>query len=210
MIRIITIEREYGSGSAAISEKLAAKLGWKLWDQALTCEIARLTKADVAAIEQREERVDPLYYRLLKVFFRGSFERSLPVSGLEVLDADRMTSLMERVIKEAACCENCVIVGRGAAYFLRDRADAFHVFIYAPLEEKIRRLRQSGKSEAEARELVATIDQERAAFIKTYFGKEWPNRHLYHMMLNSAAGDEAVIDNILHGVATLEKQAVPA
>jgi cytidylate kinase len=210
MIRIITMEREYGAGSAAIAEKLAAKLGWKLWDQALTCEIARLTKSDVSAVERREERVDPLYYRLLKVFFRGSFERSLPVSGLEVLDADRMTALMERVIKESACCENCVIVGRGASYFLRDRDDAFHVFIYAPLEEKIRRLRESGKSEAEARELVETIDQERAAFIKTYFGKEWPNRHLYHMMINSAMGDEAVIDNVLHGVATLEKQAVPA
>ncbi len=36
MIRTITIEREYGSGGADVARKLAERLGWKLWDQALT------------------------------------------------------------------------------------------------------------------------------------------------------------------------------
>ena len=48
MIRIITIEREYGSGAAQIAAKLATQLGWKLWDQQLTQEIAR--RAHCAAI----------------------------------------------------------------------------------------------------------------------------------------------------------------
>src|SRR2546423_10396064 len=39
MIRTITIEREYGCGAAQIAEKLASRLGWKLWDQQLTQEI---------------------------------------------------------------------------------------------------------------------------------------------------------------------------
>ena len=38
MIRVITIEREFGAGGTAIAEKLAERLGWKLWDQALTTE----------------------------------------------------------------------------------------------------------------------------------------------------------------------------
>ena len=45
---------------------------------------------------------------------------------------------------------NCVIVGRGSAYYLHDRPDTFHVFVYAPFEEKVRRLQQTGKSEQEA------------------------------------------------------------
>jgi hypothetical protein len=32
MIRIITIEREFGSSAGVIAEKVAARLGWKLWD----------------------------------------------------------------------------------------------------------------------------------------------------------------------------------
>ncbi len=96
-----------------------------------------------------------------------------------------------------------MIVGRGAPYVLRNRADAFHAFVYAPLEEKIRRVRELGKTEAEAVELVGAIDQERATFIKKYFGKEWPNRHLYHLMLNSAVGDEMVIGAMLGEIETL-------
>ena len=55
----------------------------------------------------------------------------------------------------------------------------------------------------EAAGLVEAIDQERATFVKKYFGKEWPNRHLYHMMINSAVGDEVVIRTILDEIETL-------
>lgn len=203
MIRIITIEREFGAGGSLIAEKLAQRLNWKLWDQALTAEIARMAQCDHHSVARIEERVDPLFYRLMKVFMRGSFERSLPVTGLEHLDADSMVVFMRRVIDRAAAAGDCVIVGRGAPYLLRDRADAFHVFIYAPLEEKLRRVRAAGKSEAEALDLVSTIDTERATFIKKYFGKEWPNRQLYHLMLNSRVGDDIVIQMILDEIRFL-------
>ena len=203
MIRIITVEREYGSGGAAIAEKLASQLGWKLWDQSLTAEIARLARVDQASVERVDERCDSLLYRLMKVYMRGSFERSLPTAGIDRFDADAMVALMQRVIERAASDGNCVIVGRGAPYFLRNHADAFHVFVYAPWEEKIRRVRASGKSEAEAVELVSAIDQERATFIKRYFGKDWPSRHLYHLMINSKVGDNSVIKTILSEVGML-------
>ena len=45
-IRIVTLEREYGSGGAVIAKRIAQKLGWKLWDEELTAEIARLAKVD--------------------------------------------------------------------------------------------------------------------------------------------------------------------
>jgi cytidylate kinase len=203
MIRVITIEREYGAGGAAIAEKLAAQLGWKLWDQALTEEIARQAHVDQSSIRRLEERVDPLFYRLMKVFMRGSFERSLPIGNLEYLDCENLVPFMSRVIERAAAGGNCVIVGRGASYLLRDRPDAFHVFIYAAWEEKMRRLREIGKSETEARELLQSIDHERATFVKTYFGKEWPTREFYHLMLNSKVGDEIVLRTITDEIAAL-------
>jgi cytidylate kinase len=203
MIRIITIEREYGAGGSAIARKLAESLEWKLWDEELTAEIARMARCDRSMVARMEERVDPLFYRLMKVFMRGSYERSLPVTGLEHLDADSMVVFMQRVIEGAAKTGNCVIVGRGAPYLLRNRTDTFHAFVFAPLEEKIRRVRELGKSETEAGELVDSIDAERATFVKKYFGKEWPNRHLYHLMLNSTVGDDAVIGTILNEIETL-------
>jgi hypothetical protein len=73
MIDIITVEREYGCGGGEIAERLANQLG-KLWDILLTEEIARRAERPKAIVENREERTDPLYYRLFKSFLRGSFE----------------------------------------------------------------------------------------------------------------------------------------
>jgi len=199
-IRVVTIEREFGSGAAAIAKLLAERLGWKLWDQELTTEIARLAQCDRTQVAEREERMDPLYYRLLKSFLRGSFEGSLNIHRLKLLDTDVIFRLTERVVKAAAAEGNCVLVGRGSAFFLENRPDAFHVFLYAPYEHKVRRLMESGNNQAEAARLVDTIDTERADFIKKYFGKEWPSRRLYHLMINSRIGDEAVVRAILHGM----------
>lgn len=146
-IRVITVEREYGSGGAMIAERLAKQLGWKLWDRELTAEIARVAKVTPEAACRCDERVDPLLSRLFRVYARGSYERTLPVTEGQHFNADSMVAMLQEVIEEAASKGNCVIVGRGAPYILRKRPDAFHVFIYAPVEEKLRRLKSIGQSE---------------------------------------------------------------
>ncbi len=176
MIKIITIDREYGSGAADIAATLAARLGWKLWDELLTIEIARILGCDCPAVEEREERRDALHYRLFKAFLRGSFEGTLNAQRVKMVDADCIREAAEKVVREAAEQGNCVIVGRGSAYYLQSNPDAFHVFVYAPFEEKIRRLRGLGKSEEEANVLAETVDQDRAAYIRQYFKLEWPLR----------------------------------
>jgi cytidylate kinase len=205
MIKVITIDREYGSGAADIAEKLAQRLGWRLWDQLLTTEIARFMDCDCRAVEEREERRDALHYRLFKAFMRGSFEGTLNAQRMKIADADCIREASEKIVLQAAKEGNCVIVGRGSAYYLRSNPGAFHVFVYAPLEEKVRRLRKQGKSEDEAYLLAETVDQDRAAYIKQYFEVEWPARHLYHLMVNSCVGEEIVVETILDSVAMLQK-----
>jgi cytidylate kinase len=206
-VRVVTIEREFGSGGADIARLLAERLGWTLWDQRLTDEIARRVQCDRSAVAEREERNDPLYYRLLKSFMRGSFEGSLNVPRLKLLDADVIVRVTKQIVDAAANEGKCVIVGRGAAFFLENRPDAFHVFVYAPYEDKVKRLISSGTAPGEAARLVETIDHERADFIKKYFDKDWPCRRLYHLMINSRVGDEAVVQTILNGIATHEEQS---
>jgi hypothetical protein len=197
VIRIITIEREYGSGAAQIAEKLTARLRWKLWDQLLTQEIARLVHCEQSAIENREERLDPFYYRLLKSFAQGSYEGSSTSVPVDALDADSIVRISQRVVEQAAASGKCVIVGRGSQHFLRARADTMRFFLYASKEGKIRRLVLQGKTERDAETLVNTIDCERAAFIKRYFHAEWPDRSVYHAMINTDSGGETVVQAIL-------------
>jgi cytidylate kinase len=203
-IRVIVVEREYGSGGAIIARLLAERLQWKLWDEDLTAEIARVAQVDHRAVQNCDERVDSLLYRLFKVYARGSYERSLPIGGSGTFDTDGMVAALQKVIESVAATGNCVIVGRGSPNILRNRPDVFPVFIYAPLEEKIRRLKAIGKSEKEALRLVEEVDRDRAAFIRHYFGKEWPTRSLYNLMINSKCGDECVVELILKGVAAAD------
>ena len=209
MIKIITIEREYGSGGGEIAQLLSKQLGWKLWDELLTEEIARLANCPKTVVEVREEKNDPLYYRLFKSFLRGSFEGSLNAHKLNVVDSESILKFTERVVLHAAKTGHSIIVGRGSQHFLRNRPDALRIFLYAPRENKIRRLIAGGKTEKEAQQRVDSLDQERAAFILKYFNVEWPDRDVYHAMINTAAGDEAVVLMILDLMKTLDAP-VPA
>jgi cytidylate kinase len=205
MIKVLTIDREYGSGGAAIANKVAARLGWKLWDQLLTDEICRWLKCDRSQVERHEEQRDPLRYRFLKAFLRGSFEGSANAPRMNIADAEGIRAVAERLIRKAAEEGNAVIVGRGSAYDLRDHPDAFHVFIYAPFEEKVQRLQSQGKSQEEAIELVESVDRDRAAFIKQHFEVDFPCRQFFHLMINSAMGEEAAVQTILHGLAIVQE-----
>ena len=205
MYRVITIEREYGCGAAEIARVLAQKLGWKLWDRELTAEIARVANVDPSAVSMCEERVDSTFQRLVKVFWRGSYERSANLE-YQPFGPDRMVEVGEEVMKDIADRGNCVIIGRGAPYFLRERSDTFHVFLYAPRGEKLRRVQNRGTKLRDAEDLVDTVDRERMEFIKHYFHADWPTRSLYHVMINTAMGDEHVISTVLHTMHELEEK----
>jgi cytidylate kinase len=210
MFRIITLEREFGSGGGGIACQLARRLGWKLWDQQLTAEIAKKAEVGEEAVAMCDERVDSRLYRMAKAFWRGSYERSLPLADATAFDTDRMMAMMAEISGSIAAEGNAVIVGRGSPFFLREREDTYRVFTYARRDEKIRRLLDLGKSRAEAEDLVDNVDKERVAYIKHYFNAEWPTRSLYHTMINTEIGDEKVIDMILHGMKILEESPAEA
>jgi len=210
VFRIVTVEREFGCGAPAIAADLARSLGWKLWDQELTQEIAKVANVDCSEVERHEEKVDSRLYRIARVFWRGSYERATPLSEAQAFDADCMVRMMQEIMERIAQEGNAVIVGRGAPYLLRERSDSFHVFMYAPRPEKIRRVMAGGKSAKEAEELVDSIDRERMAYVKHYFDAEWPNRTLYHLMINTAIGNQNVLDCMLRTMRLLNEHVPPA
>ena len=198
MKQLLLIDQEYGAGAIAIGERIAKRLNWKLFDQALTDEIARLAKIPVEVCERRLERNDPFLHRLINVIWRGSFDRNLPSPDLAVLDSRRLASLVQQVIEQTAEKKPCVIIGRGAPYFLRHRTDTFCVFLYASRELKFRRVLKRVGNETEAIELVDTIDEDRRKFVKHHLGEDWPNRALFQAMFDTVVGDEIVIETILN------------
>jgi cytidylate kinase len=190
MVNVITIEREFGCGASEIARLVADRLGWSLWDERLTQEIARLTESTPQAVEQREWRSDPVVYRVFQDFLRGAFEGGLPPSNrLHTLDARRIAAVSEIAIKTALSSGPSVIVGRGAQFFLRNRKDAFQVLFYASRDHKIGRLISKGETQSKAIELIDTTDKARAAFVRQYLGLKWQEPDLYHAMFNTEMGE---------------------
>src|SRR5208337_5651716 len=100
MKRILVIEREYGAGGSDIAQLAAKRLGWKLLDHELTQQIAQLAKIQPEICQKRLEKVDPWLYRLAKVFWRGSHERSAMLNDSDIVDADRLICLSQEVIEK--------------------------------------------------------------------------------------------------------------
>lgn len=207
MKEILLLDREFGAGASTIGERLAKRLNWALFDDQLSQEIAELARIPVDVCRRHEERADPWLRRLVNVVWRGSFAHNLPSPDLAILDTDRLVRLVQQAVEGAAKRKPCVIVGRGAAHFLRERTDTLSVFLYASRDLRFRRvLARVGGNQQEAVELVDTIDEERKKFVKHYLGYEWPNRHLFHLMINTGCGDDAAIESILQLLETLNRR----
>ena len=199
---VVTFAREYGSGGAAIATRLAERLGYKLLDRALVERIAEMAKVGHEVAGRLDEHVDPWMRRLGRALWFGAFESVAVVDTENMVDADRVATLSARIVHEAASVGRCVIVGRGAQCLLRGRPDVFHVFVYAPREERARRLRERLGPEADVEFALDEVDRERGAYTRRYCGGNWLDPHLYHLMVNAALGEEAAVSTILIALET--------
>jgi len=197
MFNVITISREYGSGGATLAEMLARSLGWKLVDESLVAEVAKRAKIDPETAARYDECVDPWFHRLVKGLWQGGYEGLATAVDSKTIDSEGMTKLAGEIIREAASLGQCVIVGRGAQCILRNRKNVFHVSIFGPHQQKIERMRDRLAPGMNAERVMEETDRRRAAYINRFYGEDWKDRRLYHLVINSGLGLETVRDTIL-------------
>ena len=114
-VRVITVEREYGSHGAEFAHDLAARLGWRLLDSELITGAARMAGVDPKTAAKFDERLDPWYYRYGKLFWHDPLYVPATSGEEKTFDSQRMLELVREEILEAAKQGNCVLVGRGSA-----------------------------------------------------------------------------------------------
>lgn len=177
MIKIITISREFGSGGRTIGKEVAKRLGIPCYDKDLIEKIAEETGYAQRFVEEESEyapNANSLAYMFLG---RG-------LDGLS--NADKIWIAQEKVIKEIASKEACVIVGRCADYVLKDRKDCLNVFVYADKELRAERIvKQYGESSVEPEKRLADKDKKRKLNYKYFTEQEWGKRQNYHLCIDS-------------------------
>ena len=190
--RVLTVNREFGSGGGRIAQTIAERLGWKLLDRDIIDAIAYAAHVDKKVVRHYDEHVDSWLRRINQQAMRAAaLAAGLELGENSVFDAEEMVKISQKIIEKAHSDGNCVIVGRGAQCVLQHQPDVFHVFVYAPFKERILRLRTRLEKGANIEQRIRTVDGERAKYLQEYFGKSWCNPHLYDLMISSREDEDS-------------------
>jgi cytidylate kinase len=186
---IITISRTYCSGGSNVAARIADALGWSVLDNAVIDEVAARTGMSVSEVAAREERRPSLAERVASAMVMSTQEMMSPTVVAQLPPSEeRMLEVTRTVIEEAAARDSVVIVGRGAQMMLGSRGDVFGVFCYASLEALTRRcMQRDNLDHAHAEKRVQHVNQDRAAWVKANWGREWRAVENYHLCVNTDA-----------------------
>ncbi|MGO9340725.1 MAG: AAA family ATPase [Terracidiphilus sp.] len=195
--RVLTVNREFGSGGGRIAQTIAENLGWKLLDKDIIDAIAYAAHVDPSVVQRYDEHIESWLRRLNQQAMRSAaLAAGLELRDNAVFDAEEMVKISQKVIEQAYAEGNCVIVGRGSQCVLQHKPEAFHVFVYAPHKDRILRLRARLAKGADIEQRIRSVDAERAKYLQEYYGKYWLNPHLYDLMISSHE-DEAPTARII-------------
>lgn len=196
--KVLTVSREFGSGGGRIAQSIARLLGWKLLDKEIIDAIAYAGRVPRDVVREYDEHVETWLGRINQQAMRGAaLAAGLELRPDAVFDTETMVKITQRIIEEAYSEGNCVIVGRAAQCILQNKPDAYHVFIYAPYQERVKRLQKRLDKGANVEERIRTVDAERFKYLQEYYGQAWNNPHLYNLMISSSEDEETTARTIL-------------
>jgi cytidylate kinase len=199
--RVLTVNREFGSGGGYIAQRIAEQLGWKLLDRDIIDAIAYDAHVDSKVVQRYDEHVQSWFRRLNQQAMRGAaLAAGIELADNAVFDAEEMVKISQKVIEEAWTEGNAVIVGRGSQCVLQHKTDVFHAFVYAPCKERVERLKERLEPSVNLEQKMKAVDAERAKYLQEYYGKNWLNPHLYGLMLSSSGGEAETARLILEAM----------
>ena len=162
---VITISREYGSGGHYVGELLAKRMGINFYDKNLINLISKKSGLSKEYVEENSQKLASFKY-------------------IDNND-DRIFIAEEKVIKDLAKKESCVIVGRCADYILKDNKDTIKVFLYSSSQDKVKRaVKYYNLEEDKALKEINKINSERAKHYKYYTNRDWYDFANYDIALN--------------------------
>ena len=183
--KIYTIGREFGSGGKAIGEKLAERLGIKLYDKELLQQAAKDSGFCEEIFENHDEKpTNSFLYSLVMDTYSVSGYSAAPFLDMPL--NHKVFLAQFETIKKIAETESCVIVGRCADYALADNPDCINIFIHADMDIRVRNVCKSlNITENKARDIINKTDKQRASYYNYYTSKKWGDSKSYNLSLDA-------------------------
>lgn len=183
---VVTIAREHGSGGRLIGRKLAQELGFDFYDK----EIIAMTAKESGFTEEFVSRMETTK--------TSSFLFSIYTATHELPLSEQVYLMQTNIIRNLAKKGNCVIVGRCADHILREEPNCIRTFIHAPIEARVRRVKEFYNEEEGTDEQVKTRilkrDKKRASYYEYYTQRKWGQAQNYNITLDSSIGIDASVE----------------
>lgn len=184
---IITIAREYGSGGRIIGKKLAEDLDIAFYDK------------EIIALASRECGLHEDFIQTMEQKNASGFFYNLFMHSQELPIPEQVFLAQSNVIKSLAEKGSCVIIGRCADYVLADLKNCIRVFVYAPIETRIKTVRDEyHEGEGNLEEYIRKQDKRRASYYNFFTQQKWGRAQNYNLCMDSGIGIDAsvrVIEN---------------
>lgn len=196
--KIYAIGREFGSGGKDVGEKLAERLGIKLYDKELLQHAAKESGFCEEIFENHDERpTNSFLYSLVMDTYSMNGYSTAPFLDMPL--NHKVFLAQFDTIKKIAANESCVIVGRCADYALADNPDCISVFIHADMDKRIKLVSKRGNmTENKARDMIQKQDKQRASYYNYYTSKKWGDASCYDLTIDAGRlGIDGCVDIIL-------------
>ena len=193
---IITINREYGSGGRIIAKDLAYRLQIPFYDEELINLMVKETGLASDYIKNVERKRSPSFFTDISFSYDNlPLEDQVSVSETDIVRQVALNS------------ESCVIVGLCADYVLRDMDNLINVFIHAPFDERVERVRDVyGVREKKLERYIRKTDRGRKNYYQYSTGRDFTSAENYDIVINSSIGLDMCTDLISAFVEIKERE----
>jgi cytidylate kinase len=199
---VITISRQLGSGGSYVGQLVAKRLGFAYIDRQILQQAARELGVEEEEIENREERLESFWEKLVPGFAMANPYRVCMPPPLWFSDQE-LVMLEHRLITELVVKGPSVVIGRGAFHLLRDKAKLISVMIHAPMEFRVERVMSAYRvqSKAEAVQMIERSDHDRCHCLRAFTGLDWFDARNYHLTIDTGKVDFKTAEEMIASLA---------
>ena len=155
---VVTISRQFGSMGRMIAQQMSRELGVNFYDRDIVEETASRMGLPVSVISNTEENSKSIY-------FKQQYPLGMGIASMR----DEIFLIQKNIIRDLAQKESCIIVGRCADSILMDMENHLNVYIYAPMDARLRNAVELAKlDEKTAKKMIREIDRSRELYHRRY------------------------------------------
>lgn len=182
---VLTVSRQFGAGGRTLGKNVAEKMGYALVDEDMVSKIAERAKVSKNWVRSIEKEAGGSLLRFMSYLVPQRYVNQILDDTRGYIDEEVYVNTLTEVINELAKEDNCVIVGRGGQYILRDNQAVFHVLLVAEMDDRINFMVDHYKLKREEARTVIRVREKRRVNLYRKFGREdYNDPHLYHFVLN--------------------------